>query len=127
MNNVTFVVRGTTSAHATFVGRVAQLRTVVGKQEPGTLRYECYTDSATGRFVWHEVFEDDQAALQHMKNQMGTDLLERVIEVGRPETLTVLGPVENAELLATLMGLAKELDVEFEHFAHPVGLVADRA
>lgn len=126
MNNVTFVVRGRTSDHAAFVGRAARLRAFVAEREPGTLRYECYTDSATGRFVWHEMFEDDQAALQHMKNQMETDLLERVIEVGRPETLTVLGPVENEELIATLTGVAKELDVGFEHFADPVGLAADR-
>jgi quinol monooxygenase YgiN len=118
MGTITLIVRGTTSDHDTFIDLATQARVHVTEHEPDTILYECYTNPATSHFVWHEIYRDDQAALQHIHNLMGTGLPLRVAEVVDWEAMTVLGVIENEDLLGTLKGMCAEANIEFRQFSN---------
>lgn len=39
----------------------------VEENEPGALAYECFADEGSGRVVWHEIYEDEDAFVTHVQ------------------------------------------------------------
>lgn len=118
MSNVSIIARGTARDYDAFVELSTEVCDFVARNEPDTLRYECHTDPATGQFVWHEIYTDDQALLKHFENLMSSGLPQRVAKVVTFEGMTALGVIEDEEVLAGARGLCAQARIDFEHFTH---------
>jgi quinol monooxygenase YgiN len=98
MGTIRAIVRGTTTDFSAFVIVAERACALVEENEPGTLRYECFTDEETAQFVWHEVYEDAQALFQHNQNLSDAGIMEEVGPIVEWDGMTVLGDVSDPEL-----------------------------
>lgn len=82
-------------AAANFVQRVS---TFVETNLPDTLAWESFTDEATGRWIWYEVFKDEQAlaAYERVVNQEG--MREDAGKIFEFDRVTLLTPLADPRL-----------------------------
>ena len=109
MNHITAIVRGKANDHDKFLTLAEQACTFVEGNEPGVLRYECYVDPETSRFVWHEIYRDGPALLEHVERLMATGVPQQVDEVVDWEGMTVLGDVTDPAVRDVLEGMGADI------------------
>ena len=102
MGNITAIVRGTAKDYNAFTALAERVCALVEKNEPGTLRYECFVDPEHAQFVWHEVYQDGPAVLQHNQNLLEAGIMEEVGQLVDFESMTVLGGVTDPEVREAL-------------------------
>lgn len=62
----------------------------VEENEPGALAYECFADEASGRVLWHEMYEDEDAFVAHVQNLTKSGMLDEMMQVYEIERITFL-------------------------------------
>lgn len=102
MGNITAIVRGTAKDFDAFAALAERACALVEKNEPGTLRYECFVDANNAQFVWHEVYQDGPALLKHNQNLLEAGIMEEVGQLVDFEGMTVLGDVTDPDVRETL-------------------------
>jgi quinol monooxygenase YgiN len=84
-------------AAADFVGRVSAF---VEEVLPGTVAWETFRDEATGRWVWYEVFADEQALASYEQAVREQGLRNEAGRIFEFESVTLLTPLKDPKLAA---------------------------
>jgi quinol monooxygenase YgiN len=84
-------------AASDFVERVSAF---VEEGLPGTLAWETFRDDATGRWIWYEVFSDEQALASYEQAVRDRGLRNEAGRIFEFESVTLLTPLEDPELAA---------------------------
>lgn len=90
MSTVRMLSQGSTNDYEAFSDVVKRACLFVEDHEPGTRAYECFADEASGRVVWHEMFDDADAFVAHVQNLSDSGLLEDLMRVYEIERITAL-------------------------------------
>ena len=102
MGEITAIVRGKAKDYDAFAALAERVCALVEKNEPGTLRYECFGDAENAQFVWHEVYRDGPAFLQHNQNLFEAGIIEEVGQLVDFDGMTVLGNVTDPDVQEVL-------------------------
>jgi quinol monooxygenase YgiN len=84
-------------AASDFVERVSVF---VAEGLPGTLAWETFRDESTGRWVWYEVFADEQALASYEQAVRDQGLRSEAGRIFEFESVTLLTPLEDPKLAA---------------------------
>lgn len=109
MGKIRAIVRGTANDYETFVDLATRVCSLVEANEPGTLRYEGFVDEDTARFVWHEVYEDGSAFLQHNQNLAEAGVMQELGQLVEFDGMTVLGEVDDSSVREALEQFGAEV------------------
>lgn len=113
MGQIVIVNGGTAKDYKGFLELADRAIATVKAELPGTVRYECFVDEATSRFVWHEAYADGAAILQHAQHFIESGIVEKIPQVVDFDFAVALGDVD-ADARAALeqmgFGIYKRLD-----------------
>lgn len=109
MGKIRAIVRGTANDYDAFVDLATRVCSLVEANEPGTLRYEGFVDEDTARFVWHEVYEDGSAFLQHNQNLAEAGVMQELGQLVDFDSMTVLGEVDDSSVREALEQFGAEV------------------
>lgn len=84
-----------------FLELAEQAVAYVQDEEPDVLEYEWHLDEDTGLCWINELYASSEAFLAHLKGEVGTDLLPRVLALADMTSATVFG--EPSEKLAGIL------------------------
>jgi quinol monooxygenase YgiN len=96
MDQIVVVNGGTAKDYKAFLELADRAISTVETELPGTLRYECFVDEATSRFVWHEAYADGAAILQHFQHFVESGIVEQIPQLMEFDFAVVLGDVDPA-------------------------------
>ncbi len=58
------------------------------------MRYECFVDEATSRFVWHKAYADGAAIPQHVQHFVESGIVEEIPKLMDFDFAVALGDVD---------------------------------
>jgi quinol monooxygenase YgiN len=94
MGQIILVNGGTAKDYKGFLELADRAIATVEAELPGTVRYECFVDEATSRFVWHEAYADGAAILQHVQHFVDSGIVEEIPRLMDFEFAVALGDVD---------------------------------
>lgn len=94
MGQIVVVNGGTAKDYKGFLELADRAIATVEAELPGTVRYECFVDEATSRFVWHEAYADGAAILQHVQHFIESGIVEEIPQLMDFDFAVALGDVD---------------------------------
>lgn len=95
MDEIVVVNGGTAKDYGKFLELADRAIATVEAVLPGTVRYECFVDEETSRFVWHEAYADGAAILQHLQRFVESGIVEEIPQVAEFDFAVALGDVDS--------------------------------
>jgi quinol monooxygenase YgiN len=94
MGQIVVVNGGTAKDYKGYLELADRAIATVEAELPGTLRYECFVDEATSRFVQHEAYADSAAILQHVQTFVESGIVEDIRQLIDYDFGVALGDVD---------------------------------